>query len=188
VRGITWYEAVKYCEWLHERLHSDGAFARLPLAALVRAQGWQVTLPSELEWEKAARGGLVAAVYPWGDEFDANRANVDETGIGDTTAVGAFPPNAYGLYDCASNIWEWTRSLWGKRWDKPDFLYPYHADDAKREAHAARKDMRRVVRGGSWILHRDLARCAVRNWRPPHGWNDYGGFRVLLRRSPVSLL
>lgn len=188
VRLITWYEAVKYCEWLHERLHSDGAFARLPLAALVRAQGWQVTLPSELEWEKAARGGLVAAVYPWGDEFDANRANVDKTGIGDTTAVGAFPPNAYGLYDCAGNLWEWTRSLWGEGLDKPDFLYPYHADDAKREDLAAGEDILRVVRGGSWSLRRVSARCAVRLRRFPYYWLDNGGFRVLLRRSPVSLL
>ena len=147
-----------------------------------------MTLPSELEWEKAARGGLVAAVYPWGDEFDANRANVDKTGIGDTTAVGAFPPNAYGLYDCAGNVWEWTRSLWGEDYDKPHFLYPYHADDAKREDLAAGEDILRVVRGGSWDAPRGRARCAVRLWYPPGYWLATGGFRVLLRRSPVSLL
>ena len=83
------------------------------------------TLPSELEWEKSARGGLEHPVFSWGDTPDGNRANYDESAVGDTAVVGCFPANGLGLHDMVGNVWEWTRSLWGTDWEKPDFVYPY---------------------------------------------------------------
>ena len=179
--GVNWRTALAYCTWLNDKL------AEMPdnaIAQLVRA-GWRVTLPSELEWEKAARGGLSDATYPWGDGADANRTNYRNTAIGGTSAVGCFPANDYGLRDMSGNVWEWTRSLWGKGWEKPQFAYPYDPADRQREDLDAGDVVLRVVRGGSWHLHRDFARCAFRFKSLPANRADYLGFRVLLRSSPV---
>ncbi|MCB1777560.1 MAG: SUMF1/EgtB/PvdO family nonheme iron enzyme, partial [Candidatus Competibacteraceae bacterium] len=122
---ITWYEARTYCNWLNGVLTHSPAFAGSEIARLVRECGWQVTLPSELEWEKAARGGVQETVFPWGNAPDPNRANVAGSEIGDTSTVGCFPANGFGLHDMIGNIWEWTRSLWGRDWVEPEFRYPY---------------------------------------------------------------
>ena len=88
------------------------------------------TLPSEAEWEKAARG-TDAPIYPWGDSIDSKHANYADTGIGTTSAVGCFPAGGspHGCLDMAGNVWEWTRSLWGENWTKLEFGYPYDAED-----------------------------------------------------------
>ncbi|MFA7242249.1 MAG: SUMF1/EgtB/PvdO family nonheme iron enzyme [Sulfuricellaceae bacterium] len=180
VARISWREALAYCAWLNDRLD------QLPgneITGLVRV-GWRVALPSELEWEKAARGGRTTA-YPWGDKADANRANYEDTGIGDTSAVGCFPANDYGLYDMSGNVWEWTRSLWGKDWKKPEFAYPYNLEDRQREDTDAGEDVLRVVRGGGWLGPPGVARCAYRNWDLPDNRYYDLGFRVVLRSSPV---
>ena len=67
-------------------------------------------LPTEAQWEYAARGGLEGALYPWGAGIDCTWANYGGTGgcVGDTSAVGSYPPNAYGLYDLTGNVWEWV--------------------------------------------------------------------------------
>lgn len=117
VRRVSWHEARAYCEWLNERLATSPVLEGIAVARLVREGRWRIVLPSELEWEKAARGGLPDAVYPWGDTPDPDRANYDDSGIGDTSAVGCFPANGFGLHDTIGNVWEWTRSLW--------VAYPY---------------------------------------------------------------
>ncbi|MBI3800665.1 MAG: SUMF1/EgtB/PvdO family nonheme iron enzyme, partial [Deltaproteobacteria bacterium] len=116
---VTWYEARKFCDWITERLR-EWEETPEPLATLLRQEGWQVTLPSEAEWEKAACGEN-GWVYPWGNEFDPDKANTDETGIGGTSAVGCFPAGAsqpYGLMDLSGNVLEWTRSVYA------DYPYP----------------------------------------------------------------
>ena len=185
VRWISWHEALAYCDWLNDCLARSPAFEGSEMARLVREGGWRVTLPSELEWEQAARGGLRDAVFAWGDEPDPNRANYRESEIGDTTAVGCFPANGFGLYDLLGNVWEWTRSLWGEDPSKPEFAYPYDPDDARRENLAAGDEVYRVLRGGSWNLDRDVARCAFRRRDHPVDRVGSGGFRVVLRSAPV---
>lgn len=170
VTRISWQEALKYCGWLNERL------AGLPdntITGLINA-GWHITLPSELEWEKAARGGLRDQAYPWGDDADTNLANYGDTGIGDTSAVGCFPANGYGLYDMSGNVFEWTRSLYK--------VYPYN--DGCENLDVENKAIM-VVRGGCWLYPPDYARCAWRDRNLPVTRVDRLGFRVVLRFPPV---
>jgi formylglycine-generating enzyme required for sulfatase activity len=107
VTRVSWHDAVAYCEWLSE----------------VTSRPYR--LPTEAEWEKGARG-IDGLVYPWGDWWDAKRCNNKKGNKRRTTPVGAFPEGAspYGLLDMAGNVWEWTESLWGEDYEKPDFGYP----------------------------------------------------------------
>jgi formylglycine-generating enzyme required for sulfatase activity len=180
---VTWYEALKYCDWLTERLRAWDETPEL-LATLLREEGWAIILPSEAEWEKAARG-TDGRIFPWGEQADSERANYNDTGIGTTSAVGCFPDGAspYEVEDLSGNVWEWTRSLWGTEIGKPDFEYPYDPEDGREDLRAA-DDVRRGLRGGSFILSVRYVRCASRlDWGLPFSrYRDYG-FRVVA--SPV---
>ena len=179
---VTWLDAIKYCEWLEGQLRVISK--QFPMKNSPFWQGLaegklHVCLPSEAEWEKAARG-INGRVYPWQGEFDPEKANTDETGIGDTNAVGCFPGGSspYGLLDMSGNVWEWTRSLF------TDYPYP-----DKEEERARRESLKseglRVIRGGSFSYSSWLARCAYRDWFNPGGWYADIGFRVVV--SPAFL-
>jgi formylglycine-generating enzyme required for sulfatase activity len=140
VVGVSWYEAEAYARWAGMRL------------------------PTEMEWEKAARG-IDGRQYPWGDGFDPNRCNTDESGIKKTTPVGKYSPqlhpelveggdSPYGLADMAGNVWEWCAD-----WYDED------------------KDTK-VLRGGSWDYDQGNARCTYRYWGNPRSRFAYMGFRV----------
>jgi formylglycine-generating enzyme required for sulfatase activity len=182
---VSWHEALAYCDWLTQELREwDGTPE--PLSTLLREEGWVVTLPSEAEWEKAARGGEGKRRYPWGDYPEPNRANYGDTGIGTTSAVGCFPGGASpaGVEDLSGNVWEWTRSLWGEDWQEPNFDYPYDSEDGREDLEAG-DDVGRVLRGGAFgytVIH---VRCAFRDYRlnPLYRYGDYG-FRVVV--SPFS--
>ena len=178
VVNVAWHDALAYCNWLTEQLKKWKETPE-PLKRLLGGEGWRITLPSEAEWENASRGpnGLI---YPWGDEFDPNKANTDETKIGATSAVGCFPEgkSPYGILDMSGNVWEWTRSLWGKDWQKPEFGYPYDPKDG-RETLNAPDEIRRVLRGGSFFGLQGDARCAGRDWYGPDDWVRDVGFRVV---------
>jgi formylglycine-generating enzyme required for sulfatase activity len=174
---VSWYDAQAYCAWLTEQLRAWEGTPE-PLARLLRQEDWQVRLPTEPEWEKAARG-TDGRVFPWGDEPDPNRANYDDTGIGGTSAVGCFPGGAspYEVEELSGDVWEWTRSLWGKNWEKPDFKYPYRVDDDRENVEAG-ANVSRVLRGGTFYFNRRYVRCASR-----YGlsyWNLNLGFRVVV--------
>jgi formylglycine-generating enzyme required for sulfatase activity len=176
VRFVNWYEAQAYCEWLNGVLASAPEFEGTNAGRLVREHARRVALPSELEWERAARGGLRDAIYSWGDEPDPNRGNYSDSEIGDTSAVGCFPANGFGLYDMIGNVWEWTRSRFAD--------YPYAPADGREEPNPT-DDEPLVLRGGSWYGVRDSACCAYRLWSSPGSRFDSLGFRVVLRSSPV---
>jgi formylglycine-generating enzyme required for sulfatase activity len=168
VRYLTWYEAVAYARW----------------------RG--TMLPSEAQWEKAARGGLQIPnpqpqirnpqstirnglvdnpnperSFPWGDEFDRDKCNTSESGIGDTTPVGRYSPQGdspYGVADMAGNVWEWTGSVY--------LPYPYQADDGREDLEGGRS---RVLRGGSFYADVGDARCSFRHfYHPDDEWHDDG--------------
>jgi serine/threonine-protein kinase len=135
VVNLTWADAVAYCGWLGAQT------------------GDQVGLPTEAEWEKAARGGLEAALYPWGDESPDGRAHYAGRthavaphleGV-QTRRVGCYEPNGYGLLDLAGNVWEWCA----------DWYTPY-GDEQPRVG------VLRVARGGAWATEADCLRCAYR--------------------------
>ncbi len=112
-----------------------------------------VRLPTEAEWEKAARWARDGRIWPWGNrEPNSGLCNFNMT-VGDTTPVGSYPDgkSPYGLLDVAGNVWEWTSSLWGKDASKPEFGYPYDAKDG-RENLSAPDTVPRVLRGGSFRM------------------------------------
>jgi formylglycine-generating enzyme required for sulfatase activity len=176
VRYINWHEALAYCDWLSEVLASSPVLEECEAVRLVREASWRVALPSELEWEKAARGGLVDAVFPWGDTPDPNRANYGDSEVGDTSAVGCFPANGFGLHDMIGNVWEWTRSRYAS--------YPYQGNDG-RERPEPKEEDRLVVRGGAWGSLPDYARCACRDRYRPVSRGNVPGFRLVLCSAPV---
>ncbi len=183
VMWVSWHDALAYCDWLTARLREWSGTPE-PLAYLLRHEGWAVTLPSEAEWEKAARGAD-GRRYPWGEAPDPNRANYNDTQIGGTSPVGCFPGGAspYGLEDMSGNVWEWTRSIWGPSYDKMTFAYPYRSDDGREQLQAA-DDMSRVLRGGAFWLDRQDVRCARRNWSVARFVDLNIGFRVALAGPP----
>ncbi len=172
---VSWNNAVAYCNWLSE------------------ATGKVYRLPSEAEWEKAARG-TDGHIYPWGNEWDARLCNSDEGDKGGTTPVGAYPDGAspYGVLDMAGNVFEWTRSI--------EKDYPYNPTDGREILEAggilgrAVRNMFAyvVVRSGPFDWSQDGMRCANRSRDTPlsnsHGLTLSGyGFRVMVSStSPPS--
>jgi formylglycine-generating enzyme required for sulfatase activity len=170
---VSWYEAQQYCDWLTERLRAWTGTPE-PLAMLLRNEGWQVSLPSEAEWEKTARS-TDGRIYPWGNELDSNRANYDATSINASSAVGCFPGGAspYGVEDLSGNVWEWTRSLEG------DYPYPTEQQErAWRENLKADRYEPRVLRGGAFYSSPRDVRCAYRYGSLPNSRYGNLGCRV----------
>ena len=179
---VSWYDAVAYCQWLTERLR--------PKIRQIRDLGWVIRLPSEAEWEKAARGSD-GRIYPWGNEPDPQRANYLDSKIGDLSPVGCFPGgrSPFGCLDMAGNLWEWTRSLWGRDLSNPEFVYPYDSTDADREDETAGNEILRVLRAGSFGGDRHGVRCAYRSGHDPDLRNSDLGFRLACApgKTPLEL-
>ncbi len=157
---VSWDDAQAYCRWLSDEL------------------GTAVRLPTEAEWERAARG-TDGREWPWGNTFDANCANTyHERGEWTTTPVGMYPLGASpeGALDMAGNVWEWTATKWLENYANYATLV-----DNNPEADAG---ARRVVRGGSWDLDQYGARAAFRYWFSPDSWYDSLGFRVVVSVAP----
>lgn len=172
---LTWRDAWAYCEWLTERWRAEG---RIAADEIVR-------LPTEPEWERAARGdqpdeGPETIVYPWGAEWQDDASNSEEAGFNTTCAVGLFPKgkSPYGCYDMAGQVWEWATTLWGDDMATPHYNYPY-VDDG-REAPDAVPSIRRVLRGGCFSSGKLKACCTYRGSLEPDGFWRGNGFRVVV--------
>ena len=163
VTGVSWYEAIAYANWLSSRT------------------GTLYRLPTEAEWERAAKG---AAEYrfPWGDDPDATRANTcafDSLYVFSTTPVGVYPDGAgrYGAHDQAGNVWEWCTSRY--------LPYPYDAHDGRE---ILQNDDARVLKGGSWLQSLEKAKCHVRGTELPEVARPDIGFRLIevVGQSPAE--
>jgi gamma-glutamyl hercynylcysteine S-oxide synthase len=173
---LTWHDARAFCLWLTGLWREQGRIAG----------DEQVRLPSEPEWEYAARGAQgdpgQQEVYPWGTGWAPDRANGLEAGFNTTTALGLFPAGAspFGVEDMTGQVWEWTSTLWGIDPARPARPYPWHPeDDAGDEAPA---HIRRVLRGGCFSSHRDKATCTYRGSLEPGGFWRGNGFRIAVSR------
>lgn len=136
VHEVTWEEAMAFCAWLSDRTSHE------------------FRLPTEAEWERAARGDETR-LYPWGDEFDGSRCNLAEGGIGDYLPVGSLAAGAspFGVLDLAGNGDEWTSTVYHPYPGAPDGVPD--VDPYSNDPH--------VTRGGSFRHRRDLARCSRRH-------------------------
>jgi len=165
VVGVCWYEVRAYCSWMTVQT------------------GMAFRLPTEAEWEAAARG-VRGRLYAYGDAFDVTKGNTIETHMRGTTPVGVFfeGDTPEGVNDMAGNVGQWTSSGWGDRSDNedvPQFTYPYDPNDG-REAYDASPRCARVWRGGSWNNVRVNARAAYRYDSNPDGGLVNVGFRVVM--------
>jgi len=156
--NVSWDDAVAYCAWLSKET------------------GLKVSLPTEAEWEKAARGGDGRA-YPWGDTFDSGKLQCSKQKVGDaggTASVGSYPSGAspYGVLDMAGNVWQWCSD-----WYDTD----YYKNSPQHNPPGAASGQNRLLRGGSWYsLISSIFRCAIRNLVAPENKDSVNGFRYVV--------
>ena len=159
VVNVSWYAAVAYCQSLGKRL------------------------PTEAEWEFAARGGLDNKAFPWGDEpADKTRANYSASGFGAAIKVGSYRSNGYGLHDMAGNVWEYLADEWAKYPETTDTVIdPVAGGDLfDRGDRYLSVNTRRVIRGGSWGGSPINLRVTYRDSHPVDGAGNHVGFRCAM--------
>ncbi len=158
---VTWYGAMAYAAWAGKRL------------------------PTEAEWEYAARGGLAGKQYPWGDTIDTTQANYGWN-IADTTAGGAYAANGYGLYDMAGNVFEWCLDTYlDNFYDTSPAQNPLSGDSTVIDTYTT-VDSQRVLRGGSWFYSASVVRVSNRDYSFPMSTGNDLGFRCVKSVSTAS--
>lgn len=153
VVGVSWNDAVLYCRWLSDK---TGKIYRLP---------------SEIEWEYAAKGNSNGK-WPWGNEWISDKCNTREASVTTTTSVGQFSPggdSVFGISDMVGNVWEWCSTLYTR--------YPYSRNN---ETDIDNVSSERVIRGGSYLTEKNFATCTYRNKYLSRGRKLDIGFRVVL--------
>jgi formylglycine-generating enzyme len=155
VVAVSWFEAVAYCDWATEKL------------------GREYRLPTEAEWERAARGSAEGKQFPWGDESPETRAQYSVLWKAGPEPVGRSLPNSFGLHEICENVHEWCGD-----WYSAD----YYAVSPDRNPRGPDGGTRRSSRGGSWRHHIKISRCSARSSIPPEfQYADYG-FRIAASR------
>ena len=155
VTGVSWFEAIRYSEWL---------------ASLT---GRAYRLPTEAEWERAARGGFEQRQFPWGNGPPQSLPDYAIRWQNGPEAVGRYVPNAYGIYDICDNVHEWCSD-----WYDPNYYSISPERNPRGPEQSSMKPPRKSSRGGSWRHHVKVARCAARSSIPPEfQYADYG-FRI----------
>ncbi len=155
VVAVSWLDAAEYCQWLST------------------ATGGPYRLPTEAEWERAARGGRESLDFPWGNDSPESRPEYQKRWGGEVRGplpAGQGEPNSFGIFDLCENVHEWCAD-----W----FDAGYYAVSPARNPQGPENGERRASRGGSWRHHVKVSRCAARSSIPPHlEYADYG-FRVV---------
>ena len=203
VQAVSWYDCLAWCNARSQRdgfvpcyTNADGSVYTNSTVAFSGDCNWNADgyrLPTEAEWEKAARGGIANRRFPWDDANTIQHARANYQALMDvsydtsptpgfhpsfasgsmpyTSPVGTFAPNGYGLYDMAGNVWEWC-------WDK--YSFTYYAGSPSSDPHGpAAVDNYRVTRGGSWNYDAGGLRCAYRSYMDPNWAASAVGFRCV---------
>ena len=157
VVSVSWHEATAYCDWLS------------------KAANKRFRLPTEAEWECAARGGAEKVLFPWGDVLPESLPDYASRWKSGPEPVGLYPPNPYGLYNIGDNVHEWCADWYDAA---------YYKDSPERNPQGPRIGVRKASRGGSWRHHIKVSRNAARSSIPPEfQYADYG-FRVACSLEP----
>ena len=151
VVALSWFDAIAYCAWLTQQTGRD------------------FRLPTEAEWERAARGGVEGSLYPWGDAPPQSLTHYDQRWKHGPEPVRQSAPNAFGLFNMCDNVHEWCSD-----WYDPN----YYSSSPESNPRGPEHGTRRASRGGSWRHHIKVSRCSARSSIPPEfQYADYG-FRV----------
>lgn len=176
---LTWYDARAYCTWLTARWQASGKIAL----------DEEVRLPTEPEWEIAARdsqvsGNEIESLYPWCTEWNASYVNFKGLPFTERCSVGLFLKNIspFGCFDMVGNVWERCSTSWGEDVSTSSFSYPYQGDDGRENADADAK-IRRVINGGCFGSSRVEVSCTCRGSLEPMEWRRENGFRIVVANT-----
>ena len=169
---VTWHDARAFCTWLTNEWRAAGRIGQKDI----------VRLPTEVEWERAARGDQPdegdSVVYPWQGEWADDIANSETVGFNAACTVGLFPKgrSPFGSHDMAGQVWEWCSTLWGEDMAQPSYTYPYR-DDGREDGNAP-DNCRRVLRGGCFSSGPTKACATYRGSLEANGFWRGNGFRI----------